>query len=349
MRAKTWTKWVVVAGATVILASGCSAFKAKNESQPIDPPRDAAGPPGVADSAVPVSATSQTQQMQVTIYAKDKNGFVAPLTIRIDKTESVARKTLEYMVEGGPSQNVLPRDFTALLPKGTTVLGLDINKDKKIAVVDFSEQFTNYNVQDERKILEAVTWALTGFPGVDQVQIRVEGKTLDEMPQGGTPIDGALSRAMGINIEKAPGAEFGQTTAVTLYFLGQNSDNLQYYVPVTRMIPRTEEKAKATLEQLIAGPANTKLYPVLASSVETPQVETADGVITVNFSESLLGPDHKAPGETIEAVVLSLTENVAADAKVQIEVNGEAKVVTTDNETYNKPVSRPLHLNEVKM
>lgn len=350
MKRTKWTKWAAIAGVAVLLTSGCSLLDSEEEGREIDPPpQNVSDLSGSAKDAIPSSASVQQQGVQVTLYMKDRNGFVAPVTVQIPTTQAVARKTLEHMVEDGPGEALVPADFQAILPKGTKIIGLNIDQEKKIATVDFSKEFNQYNVQDERKIVEAVTWALTGFPNVNEVQIWVEGKMLKEMPQGGLPIDGALSRAIGINLERAEGTEFGQTTPVTLYFLAQTENQTKYYVPVTRMVKRTEDKAKATLEQLIAGPTQkSNLASVLAPTVDVPNIETADGTITVNFSEQLLGPDRKAPSEAIQAIVLSLTET-AGSAKVQIKVNGDAKVSTTDNQTINKPVTRPSHVNQIKL
>lgn len=71
-------------------------------------------------------------------------------------------------------------------------------------------------------------------------------------------------------------------------------------------------------------------------------------LVTVNFSDKVLGMDKKAPAEALQAVVLSLTENTGVP-KVQIEVNGDAKIASTDNQNYSKPVMKPVHLNEIKM
>lgn len=351
MRRTKWTTWVAVAGVTVLLTSGCSLLKSK-ESQPIDPPQSATGTGGTAGTpnvqSLPTSGGVQQKGVAVTLYMKDRNNYVAPVTVQVPTTDAVARKTLEYMVDGA-GIGVVPAGFTGLLPKGTTVKGLDINAETKVATVDFSKEFNTYSAADERKVLEAVTWALTGYSNVQEVRIWVEGKELKQMPLGGLPINGALSRAMGINVERAEGAEFGQSTPVTLYFLGQMDNQAPYYVPVTRMVKLTDDKAKATLEQLIAGPMQkSTLSSVMASTVELPKIEANDGIITVNFTDTLLGPDRKAPGEALQSVVLSLTE-VAGDAKVQIKVNNDVKVSTTDNQNYSKPVSRPSGVNAIKM
>lgn len=346
MKSYQWTRLAAVTGIGVMLVtSGCSVLKPKEQSQPIDPPQ--AGADAAATSAK-ASGVTIANPMQVTVYAKDEKGFVAPIAIQVEKTESTAKRALEYMVEGGPSQGQLPAGFVSLLPKGTQVKGININQ--KLAIVDFSKSFTDYNLQDERKILEAVTWTLTSFPTVEKVQIRVEGKELKEMPVGGTPLDEPLSRQMGINLEKPESVEFGQSTPVTLYFLNQNQADYKYYVPVTRLIQRTDNVAEAVIKQLIEGPdAKKGLAAVMTPGAELLKVSKADDVITVNFSDKVLGPDKKAPAEALKAVVLSLTENAGASSKVQILVNGDAKVSASDNQSYAKPVMRPATFNQVKL
>jgi len=348
MKQYRWTRWAALTSIVVLLTSGCSVIGSKEQSRPIDPP-----PTGADAAAADVKAVNASviqDPLSVTIYAKDYNGFIAPVGIHVEKSVEVAKKALESMVEDGGAAGMLPAGFTAVIPKGTTVKGINILKEQKLAVVDFSKSFTDYNVQDERKILEAVTWTLTGFPTVDKVQLRVEGKALKEMPQGGTPLDEPLTRAMGINLEKADGVEYGQSTPVTLYFLGQNEDNYKYYVPVTRMVKRTNNIAQAVVQELIAGPDKSKgLSAVMTPGAELKQAVKENDLITVDFSEKVLGPDKKAPAEALSAVVLSLTESAGAASKVQIKVNGDTKVTSSENQSYSKPVSRPAAINQMKL
>ncbi|MFC0212651.1 GerMN domain-containing protein [Paenibacillus chartarius] len=346
-----WIGWGAVTGAIVILSTGCSLLGSGNKLS-IDPPPAGyetsanAGGQAVAVSAKP---TEVKDAQQTTVYLKDSYGFIAPVTLALPKTTAVATQALQYMVDGGPVSGLLPEGFTAPLPKGTK-LTMDV-KDK-IATVDFSKEFVDYNPQDERKMLEAITWTLTGFPEIEQVQIKVQGAVVKEMPQDGTPIDEPLSRAMGINLQKGQGVDYGRSTPVTLYFLNQENPDYHYYVPVTRLIERTDNIAKAVVDQLIQGPGESEskgLISALTSTLELKSDIKIDGdVATVNFSEKLLGEDQKAPAEALQAVVLSLTENTVA-SKVQIQVNGNVKFTSNDQKIYSSPVSRPDHLNPVKM
>ncbi|MEW9700221.1 GerMN domain-containing protein [Paenibacillus sp. SI8] len=348
MKQQHWLRSAAIAGVIALLTTGCSVLGSGKKSDIDAPPKVETDVDAQTTSSAVTIDMSGDNSSQMTVYVKDAKGFVTPVSLGLPKSQSVAKTTLEYMVDGGQVSSLLPAGFQALLPKDTKVLGVNVTSDKR-AVVDFSKEFLNYDQQNERKMLEAITWALTSFPTVEKVQIWVNGKELKEMPKGRTPLDTPLARTMGINIEKAEDAEFGQSTPVTLYFLNQNDQNYKYYVPVTRLVKRTDDVAKAVVDQLIKGPdAKKGLTSVLNATTEVKSVKQAEGLVTVDFSSKLLGSDQKAPGDALQSVILSLTENTSVK-QVQIKVDGAVKITSTDNQNYSKPVVRPAHVNPVKL
>lgn len=336
---------IALTGTIVLMTSGCSLLKSE-ESAPIDPP-----PQTAEETMSGVSAADQTTGTPVSLFVKDAKGYIAPVSIRVPNTDQkIAQRSLEYLVEGGAGQARLPGGFAGVLPKGTQVKSINIETDKRQATVDFSKEFLTYKAQDERKVLEAITWTLTSFGNVDKVQLRVDGKPLSEMPVAHTPIGEGLTRAMGINVEIAPGIEVGRSTPVTLYFRS-TSDKFTYYVPVTRLVKRTDQIAQAALQELIKGPDPAKgltaVVPAAAKVIDVKQSEDKT-TLTVNFDQKLLNDQNKATAEAMQSIILSLTENTGV-SKVQLLVNGEAKISSTDDQSYAKPVTRPLHVNTPKM
>ncbi|UKS27673.1 GerMN domain-containing protein [Paenibacillus sp. HWE-109] len=348
MKHQHWIRSAAIAGVITLLTTGCSVLGTGKKSDIDAPPTTGAEAEAKTTSAAVTIDMMEENSSQMTVYVKDAKGFVAPLSLGLPKSVSVAKTTLEYMVDGGPVASLLPSGFQALLPKGTKIVSLNITSDKR-AIVDFSKEFLNYDKQDERKILEAVTWNLTNFSSVEKVQLRVEGKDLKEMPQAKTPLDAPLARSMGINIEKAEDAEFGQSTPVTLYFLNQNDQNYKYYVPVTRLVKRTDDVATAVVNQLIKGPDQKKgLAAVLNKTTEVKSIKPSEGLITVDFTNKLLGADQKASADALQSVILSLTENTGYK-QVQIKVDGAVVKSSASDQNYTKPVSRPAHINPAKL
>ncbi|ANE47129.1 hypothetical protein SY83_13630 [Paenibacillus swuensis] len=335
-----------------LLTTGCGLLKSGTTTGQIDPPQGEilTG----QDTAVGAVETTDANEMSkgITLYLKDANNYVAPVTLNVPKVDGIAKMTLAYLVEDGEYKDLLPEGFTAILPKGTQVKELNIDPKSKLATVDFSKEFVNYNAQDERKILEAVTYTLTGFPTIQSVQIRVEGKALTEMPEAATPLDEPLTRGMGINIEKSAdldASELGNSSPVTLYFLGKTEAEETYFVPVTRLVRRTDNMAQAAVQQLIKGPlSSSQLTSVMDPGAQVLQVAQQEGIITVNLSGEIQTPELKVPSETLQSVILSLTENTGA-SKVQILIDGDKEVSGTDEQSYSKPVTRPAHVNPVEL
>ncbi len=341
MRLYNRIHWLTIVLLALLISTGCSLFGGKEALQPaIEPPEDIAVESmdkSVWEEIIQTAAAGPS--ISLSMYFKDPNGYVVPVKMSFPDTESPAKEMLHYMTQGGPGEAQLPAGFTGLLPQGTEVLGMDINKG--LATVDFSKQFLEYDPADERRILEAVTWALTGFPTIDQVVIRVEGRSLTEMPANGTPLDVPLTRSMGINLESLGTARPTASMPVTVYYLNRTSSQQPYYVPVTRLVERSDNKTMALLEQLIKGPsAMTGLMPVIDEHVEVLSLEEKEGLVTINFSKEFTGTNDAAPMEAVQTVVLSLTDHLPADTQVQILVEGKS---------YDQPVTRPVHVNEISM
>src|SRR5690606_31953708 len=86
------------------------------------------------------------------LYLLDASGMVVPQTLELPRTESAAKQAAEYLVIDGPVTELLPNGFQAVLPAGTEILGVNLEEDGTL-IVDVSEDFKNYEAEDELKIL----------------------------------------------------------------------------------------------------------------------------------------------------------------------------------------------------
>jgi germination protein M len=364
---RNW-KWISMTSvlSTAIALSGCSLFgpEGSKSSQPVDPPQVSHSTPNgqskvvssmdtTLDQAGKLDSQSGTNSGQKTaeslaapVYLMDPDGYVVPITMNLPKVEGTAKEMVTYMVKGGPGEAEKPQGFQALLPEGTKVLGMTI-KDG-VATVDFSKEFLNYEAKNERKIVDALTYSLTTFKSVKEVKVRVNGRELDVMPKNRTPLT-SLNRENGINLELADGVKVGNTTPVTLYFQAQTADNMNYFVPITRLINHTDNVALATVEQLIKGPKEgTTLNSAILPTTKILNVKVDKNLATVNFDDKILSyNDGKANPLALESVLLSLTDNTNV-GQVQFLVNGKKNVVAGDKD-YSKPVTRPAELNPAKL
>lgn len=345
MNKKVLKTGTIALGVSLVI-SGCGLFGP--DSKEIDPPQVDYENAAKSNTDIQIDLSTgnvdqSTEQATTfeerTLYFADANGYVVPFGMIVPRVEGIATESLRYMVAGGDGEASLPVGFRALIPEGTTFT-IDIKED--VATIDFSKEFLNYEAADEQRLLDAITWGITEFPNVKKVAIQVNGERLTQMPKGNTPINGLLDRSNGINMELEDMANAGHTSAVTVYFQGMTADDKSYFVPVTRLINRTDDLNMAVLNELSEGPERgSYLTTSIDTSAKPLSVEIDGDTAIANFSEELLMFDNQsASAEALQSIVLSLTENSDVN-KVYIKVNNEV----VNGAQKNMPVNRPTIIN----
>lgn len=353
MNKKVWATSIIVP----FLLVGCMN-QDKEVSTPIDPPPAEAVKKMEEASTVATTGTKSEEKNQKTSQnTKDKKtvkgselyfltdaGYVVPYTI--SKELKTSKEALTYLVEG-KANSMVPKGFQGVLPKGTKIKGVKIKNG--VATINFSKEFTKYDTKKEDQVFNAITWTATQFNKVKAVNLNVEGKAYTAKSKMKTQ---GLSRQDGINLEVAKGVDITQSMPVTLYFMAQSEDRTIYYVPVTRMINRADNRAKAVLQELVKGPdLESKLVSALDTSLAVNNVALKGNTITADLGEQLLqfSSQNTASKNAIDMIVLSLTENTTAKT-VKFLVNGKDSLGTmTKGEKLSEPVSRPDKINAIPM
>lgn len=349
MSKKTKATVAVTLLASSVYLSGCGLFGGEKADK-IDPPQTVnslkKGETLSDNKDKKINNVSEENNIMTELYFIDKNGYVVSQTLPLPKETAVAKQALEYLVVDGPVQNMIPNGFRAVIPANTN---LSVDVKDGTAIVNFSNEFKKYDKQDEEKILQSITWTLTQFDSINKVQLKINGKQLNEMPVNGTPINqDGLTRANGINNDLTEVIDITNTHAVTVYYLAE-SGNSSYYVPVTKRVSNTEKNdVQAVINELIKGPdKNSSLVSAFQSGVallDTPVIQ--DGKVTLNFNEDILGSfEEKVISENVlKPLVYSLTEQKGIKS-VAIEVNGSTKLTDEKGNSLSEPVSRPEKVN----
>lgn len=327
----------------VIFAISCSSVDdLLNREGPGEDPGEEPEQPLEGDEEAP-----DVRMRLTTFYYPDAEGnFVVPFAKEIPWVEGIARSTLEHMIDGEKSRSFLQgTGLKPPFPAGTEIKGITI-KDG-LARVDFSKEFLEYPVEEERIVVTCLLYALTEFTTVDRVELQVEGEKMSHLP-GGTVIGEVMNRDRGINLEVTEGLnDLRRVNRLVLYFntrLGE--DQLHYFVPVTRIIPETEDLARATMDELLKGPRQgVPLYSAIPDGTELVDMAVKEEMATVNLSGELLG--YRGGLESAEhltaQLVLSLTE-LPHVRQVQIYVEGRAETLEQAI-SLNHPHQRPVNIN----
>ncbi|TQS76161.1 spore gernimation protein [Ornithinibacillus gellani] len=346
---------LITIGLAVVL-TGC--FKGEQSMEEMDPPQnaEAVDQSGVQEEDNDATVEENTEEVDEDgntavketvarqLYLLDVNGMIAPQTLELPKPESneVAKQVLEYLIVGGPVTAMLPNGFQAVLPEGTEVLGLSLQEDGTM-VVDLSEEFKEYEADQEKKILEAMTFTLTQFENVDRIKLWINGHPLEEMPVDGTPVSNGYSKANGINLMKSDAVDLMESEAVTMYYPAEHNEK-RYYVPITRHVQMKEEDVfQSIVSALIEGPGyDSNLIHVFNADAQlVNQPSLNDGVLELTFNEGILKADGEAviADEVMETLVRTLTEQDLVDA-IDIQVNNVDEITNENGEIYNEPVAR---------
>lgn len=352
MNKKVWVTSIIVP----FLLVGCMN-QDKATISPIDPPPAEAVKKMEQASTVETTAKPEEKNQKTSQKTTDKKtakgselyfltdaGYVVPYTI--SKELKTSKEALTYLVEG-KANSMVPKGFQGVLPKGTEIKGVQIKNG--VATINFSKEFTKYDAKKEDQIFNAITWTTTQFSSIKTVNLKVEGKAYTAKSKMKTQ---GLSRQDGINLEVAKGVDITQSMPVTLYFMAQSEDRTIYYVPVTRMINRADNRAKAVLQELVKGPdLESKLVSALDTTLAVNNVSLKGNTITADLGEQLLqfSLQNTASKNAIDMIVLSLTENTTAKT-VKFLVNGKDSMsMMTKGEKLSDPVSRPEKINAVSM
>ncbi|MFA1820605.1 GerMN domain-containing protein [Virgibacillus oceani] len=342
--------WITGLMILTITLAGC--FQGEQSLEEMDPPQDAEAVDNLdgviteeENDETAGSAEENEVEGEMTprqLYLFDANGLVAAQTLELPAPESnqVAQQVLEHLVKGGPVTPMLPNGFQAVLPEGTEVLGVNLQEDGTM-IVDFSNEFEEYDAADEVKIVESVTHTLTQFENVYQVQLRMNGHPLQEMPVNGTPIGEGYSRENGINVMDTD-LNIMNSQAVTMYYPAEHNES-RYYVPVTQYVEDAEENKYASIVQgLLEGPGMqsniTHVFNAETTLADNPALE--DGVLNLTFSKEILQDREQSiiSDEVMETLVRTLTENQEIEA-INVSVENVDQLVNENGEAYNEPVT----------
>lgn len=135
-------------------------------------------------------AVSSQETREVILYFSDADGrYLQAEKREIPKTESIARRTIEELINGPQDPDLLPT-----IPSGTILE--DINIREGLCTVDFSSELCdNYSggLQDEELTVYSIVNTLTQFPTINEVRIWVDGQEIESIA-GHVDVSEAMSR-----------------------------------------------------------------------------------------------------------------------------------------------------------
>jgi germination protein M len=248
------------------------------------------------------------------IFLVDKDNYVARTTIILKSTtvENKIRELLESLIIGGKKESNIPNGFRAIIPVDTKILGIDLKEG--ILKINFSKEILEIDSSLEEKMIEAITYTLTGIDEVKGILIYVEGELLNVLPKSKVIIPSTLTREFGIN--KAYDITSNKDiTSTTIYYVSKHDDDY-YYVPVTKITNLNTDKIKIIIDELTSGPIyQSNLMSFLNSNVDLLDYEIKEGSMILKFNDYILDDidSNKILEEVKYSISLSIKDNYTID------------------------------------
>lgn len=255
------------------------------------------------------------------IYLLDKDNYVARVSVILNNKEAIKQieEIIEYLTIGSNKSNYIKEGFTPIIPKNTKILSIDI--DKNIVKINFSQEFLNIAEDKIEALISSIVYSITSLNNNYKLTIYVEGNLLNKL--GNITIPTVIDRLFGINnnysVDKINGI-----TQTTVYFLSKYND-YYYYVPITYVNNKTDDKIKIIIEQM----ASKSIYQTSLISylkdIKKMNYEIQNDSIILNLS-------------SINFSSKSMIEEVLYTFNLSIKDNYNIKEVIyyIDNELYKK-------------
>lgn len=255
------------------------------------------------------------------IYLLDKDNYVARVSVILNNKKAIKQieEVIEYLTIGSNKSNYIKEGFTPIIPKNTKILSIDI--DKNIVKINFSQEFLNITEDKIEALISSIVYSITSLNNNYKLTIYVEGNLLNKL--GNITIPTVIDRLFGINnnysVDKINGI-----TQTTVYFLSKYND-YYYYVPITYVNNKTDDKIKIIIEQM----ASKSIYQTSLISylkdIKKMNYEIQNDSIILNLS-SINFSSKNMIEEVLYTFNLSIKDNY----------NIKEVIYYIDNELYKK-------------
>ena len=245
------------------------------------------------------------------IYLLDSNNYIARTIIKGWNCDSIekAKNLIESLIIDGKNNDSIPNGFRPIIPSGTEILNIDL-KDK-VLTINFSKDLLDVKEELEEKMIESIIYTLTSLDEIDKVIIKVEGKTLEKLPNSKKILKEILDKSYGIN-KKYDIVKPTNINSYTIYYVSKYNDN-EYYVPVTKYINNDNiDKVKVIINELSSSPIyENNLMSYLNTDTSLINYTQNEDILKLNFNDSIYSSKNSSNilEEVIYTISLSINDN----------------------------------------
>lgn len=244
------------------------------------------------------------------VYLLDEDNYVSRVISYYDESdiEGLIREKIKILINGDKSLG----KFYSLIPKNTILKDVKVEKDS--VYLNFNKEILNVNKYLEESMIEAIVFSLTEINGINNVYINVDSEKLTKLPKSGREIPYPLTRSFGIN-KKYDLNSLNGIDKTTIYFV-KSSDEIEYYVPVTKVSNTSSSKIDIIIEELKSTVnAQENLNSYVSSNIVLVDKEITDEKVNLIFNDFIFSD--ASSKVILEEVKYVVSESIFANMNVK--------------------------------
>lgn len=260
--------------------------------------------PSTPESEVKIDK-SIGDKKEVVVYLMDKDYYLGRMIeyASYDNIVDLVNKKLDILINGSDELN----SFSPIIPKNTKVNS--IKADKNNIYIDFSKDILNVSKYNEELMIESIIYTITDINGIDNIYLSINKEPLKILPKSNKEIPYPLNRGYGIN-KKYDLDSLNNITKTTVYF-NKSYDDVEYLVPITKVMNTTSEKIDIIIEELKSiVNAQYNLNSYIPNNLEVVSHEVNDDKMNLIFNEFILDKEKLVVLEEVKyAIAQSIFDN----------------------------------------
>lgn len=260
--------------------------------------------PSTPESEVKIDK-SIGDKKEVVVYLMDKDYYLGRMIeyASYDNIVDLVNKKLDILINGSDELN----SFSPIIPKNTKVNSIKV--DKNNIYIDFSKDILNVSKYNEELMIESIIYTITDINGIDNIYLSINKEPLKILPKSNKEIPYPLNRGYGIN-KKYDLDSLNNITKTTVYF-NKSYDDVDYLVPITKVMNTTSEKIDIIIEELKSiVNAQYNLNSYIPNNLEVVSHEVNDDKMNLIFNEFILDKEKLVVLEEVKyAIAQSIFDN----------------------------------------
>lgn len=260
--------------------------------------------PSTPESEVKIDK-SIGDKKEVVVYLMDKDYYLGRMIeyASYDNIVDLVNKKLDILINGSDELN----SFSPIIPKNTKVNSIKV--DKNNIYIDFSKDILNVSKYNEELMIESIIYTITDINGIDNIYLSINKEPLKILPKSNKEIPYPLNRGYGIN-KKYDLDSLNNITKTTVYF-NKSYDDVEYLVPITKVMNTTSEKIDIIIEELKSiVNAQYNLNSYIPNNLEVVSHDVNDDRMNLIFNEFILDKEKLVVLEEVKyAIAQSVFDN----------------------------------------